>query len=57
MKLKFIGDDKLFGLAAGKVYDVEVFSNTSYICVKADGIKSACLYSTPRAFAHNWEEP
>ena len=55
MKLKFVGDNNLYGLTTGKLYHVEIFSKNNLIWVKVEGRASAIPYSTPQAFAHNWE--
>ena len=31
MRLKYVGDDTLYGLSTGKVYSVEIFSKNNYI--------------------------
>lgn len=54
MFLKFIGDDGSMGLRKGMVYRVKVFSRAGYILVCWD-FCSKCPYTSPQAFANNWE--
>ena len=55
MKLKYIGENNLYGLTTNKTYNVELFTKQSFIWVKVDGRDSAIPYTTPQAIAHNWE--
>lgn len=55
MKLRYIGDDRLYGLTTYQVYEIELFTKNGFIWVKVDSRLSAIPYMTPIAFANNWE--
>ena len=55
MKLRYVGVAEIYGLTPGKVYDIELFVKNNLIFVRATGISSAVPYTTPIAFANNWE--
>lgn len=61
MKLKFIGKNGSMGLIHGKVYNVDLFVNGKYFCVRwrTSIWKPAkvCPYGSVSKFAENWEHP
>lgn len=44
MKLKFIGQENLLGLIYGKVYDVTIGSNRSYMYVEIHNYNGSMVY-------------
>ena len=64
MMLRFIGEDGSLGLEHGEVYEVKVFSREKWIWVSwkpcppfptSGEPHNSCPYSSPLAFANNWE--
>ena len=59
MKLRFIGANGSMGLRYGKIYKVSLSTSNDYIIAEiklnfCDNI-IVCPYSSPQAFAKNWE--
>jgi hypothetical protein len=58
MKLRFIGADGSMGLKHGEVYGVNLGNTQAFITVywmDEEGYVTPCYYSSPKAFAKNWE--
>jgi hypothetical protein len=57
MKLRFIGVDGTYGLKKGEIYDVDMFTQGSYIWARwSPTTGPGCTgYLSPKAFANNWE--
>ena len=57
MELRYIGEDGLYGLAKGQTYNIDLFVKNNYIWVRVKvEYKSFTIpYTTPVAFANNWE--
>ena len=59
MKLRFIGQNGSMGLTHGRIYKVSL--RTRHNCIVAEIYRNfwddaiICPYSSPQAFANNWE--
>ena len=55
MKLRYIGENNLYGLVKDKEYDVEIFTKGNYIWLKVESRPAAIPYDTPQALSYNWK--